>query len=325
MRAANSLALTLICLQAMVLLQPVVVAAPSQDTTPLPEFEINLRKDIPNPHNPFWISTEKLGFVSEYEGPWRTEGGVYVFNLQTSKMERLLDSPVLYPSVLSDQQRLSFADVGKHQSLSLFTISLTGQDRREYDFDGAIVFAPSWSPDRKRVVFVGGSHDAGLGVVNVQTKEFEDVGDAGLGHELSGTEGPDWSPIGTEIVYVGWDKRSRVQHAHLYRLDLRLHRYYALTSGPFQDRSPSYSPDGRNIAFVSNRSANPELWMINSDGSGLRRLTDMGSRGYRVAWEKPAWNPDQRTIAFSVVPIKRQSIGGLPFEGLRIWAVSVAR
>ena len=46
-----------------------------------------------------------------------------------------------------------------------------------------------------------------------------------------------------------------------------------LTRNPAQDGSPSWSPDGRRIAFVSNRDGRLEAHVMNADGSGQRSLT----------------------------------------------------
>ena len=66
-----------------------------------------------------------------------------------------------------------------------------------------------------------------------------------------------------------------------------------LTNHPAWDQSPSWSPDGRHIAFVSDRDGdyNSEIYVIDSDGSNLRRLTDLDS-------QLPSWSPDGRHIAF---------------------------
>src|SRR5262249_14588234 len=62
------------------------------------------------------------------------------------------------------------------------------------------------------------------------------------------------------------------------------------------ERDPSWSPDGRWIAFFSDASGEYELWVTPADGStGARRLSEIG-RGFRY---RPAWSPDSRSIAFS--------------------------
>lgn len=63
--------------------------------------------------------------------------------------------------------------------------------------------------------------------------------------------------------------------------------------GPWKDGSPSWSPDGRRIAFYSERDGNAEIYVMNADGSDVRRLTTSAAdEGY------PGWSPDGTNISF---------------------------
>ncbi len=66
-----------------------------------------------------------------------------------------------------------------------------------------------------------------------------------------------------------------------------------LTDHSARDYSPSWSPDGRHIAFYSDRDGNRQIYVMDSDGSNLRRLTDHWADDY-----SPSWSPDGRHIAF---------------------------
>ena len=58
-----------------------------------------------------------------------------------------------------------------------------------------------------------------------------------------------------------------------------------LTRNPSADGGPVWSPDGRNIGFVSNRGGNRDIYLVNANGSGLRNLTrDLPRRAYGLAW-----------------------------------------
>jgi Tol biopolymer transport system component len=58
--------------------------------------------------------------------------------------------------------------------------------------------------------------------------------------------------------------------------------------------SAKFSPDGRQIAFVSYRSGGPDVWVAGRDGSGLRQVTALGAAGVIVS----DWSPDGTRIAF---------------------------
>ena len=66
-----------------------------------------------------------------------------------------------------------------------------------------------------------------------------------------------------------------------------------LTQHPARDSHPSWSRDGRKLAFVSRRDGNSEIYVMNADGSGLRNVTRAPSNDLG-----PAWSPDGRAIAF---------------------------
>jgi Tol biopolymer transport system component len=85
-----------------------------------------------------------------------------------------------------------------------------------------------------------------------------------------------------------------IEDSNVWRIDLQ-HRSEPATpllASTRADLNPSYSPDGRRIAFGSGRSGNLEVWISDADGSNAFQLVHMGRSG------SPRWSPDGQRIAF---------------------------
>ena len=67
-----------------------------------------------------------------------------------------------------------------------------------------------------------------------------------------------------------------------------------LTNDKFFDRYPRWSPDGKRIAFASDRSGAYEIWMIDTDGTNLKQVTFGGKPGTSF----PLWSPDGKQLLF---------------------------
>jgi TolB protein len=75
---------------------------------------------------------------------------------------------------------------------------------------------------------------------------------------------------------------------------LRSRQLVRLTQSSSIDTAPCYSPDGRSIVFESDRQGSQQLFVMNTDGSGQRRMT-FGDGSYST----PVWSPRGDLIAFT--------------------------
>lgn len=66
-----------------------------------------------------------------------------------------------------------------------------------------------------------------------------------------------------------------------------------LTNNPADDTTPVWSPDGKLIAFTSTRDGRPQIYVMNADGSGLRRISNGQADD-----TSPTWSPDGNWIGF---------------------------
>ena len=108
---------------------------------------------------------------------------------------------------------------------------------------------------------------------------------------------PQLSPDGTQVVYVSrWiDAEKNRYFSNLWLVPASGGQPRRFSVGDFSDTSPRWSPDGRRIAFVSDRSDSSQIWLIPVDGGEAEQLTELeeGSIG------SPAWSPDGTKIAFT--------------------------
>jgi Tol biopolymer transport system component len=121
-----------------------------------------------------------------------------------------------------------------------------------------------------------------------QHRLTKDKGDASNAAGLYYQIDPAWSPNAKRIVFAS----SRDGGLHLWVVDAAGEKSTRLTNGKMQDKHPTWSPDGRQIAFA--RGAPSRVDVMNADGSGAQSLTSGDDEQ-----TDPAWSPNGRWIAFS--------------------------
>ena len=169
------------------------------------------------------------------------------------------------------------AEPTRVRNWDLFTVDVaTGEilqltDSRDFEQH------PRWSPDGRRILFTMGDV---MTNIDIWVMDSDGGGRRRLTEHAERDQEADWSPDGRQIAFVS----QREGDVAIYLMDSDGGNKRKLVQG----REPSWSPDGRRIAFTSSAfEGNDEVYLINTDGTGLRRLTE-----HKKIDQHPAWSPD---------------------------------
>ena len=244
---------------------------------------------------------------------------------------------VSQPQLSPDGTHVAFVsrwiDAEKNKYFSnLWLVPTTGRKPRRFTVGDYGDTSPRWSPDGRHIAFVSDRSDSSqiwlIPVDGGEAGQLTDLQEGSLGSLA-------WSPDGTKIAFTLRPKPSADRKAerearekehrsypprvirragyredgtgynggerwHLQTVSVETGDVKQLTSEDYDDHSPAWSPDGKTIAFVSNRSEDADLtpgyqdlWLISSNGSAARRLTKQSGH-----MQSPVWSPDGAEIAY---------------------------
>ena len=148
---------------------------------------------------------------------------------------------------------------------------------------------PKWSPDGKRIAFIGECVEPRLDLclMNADGSGVRTVA------TLVAYAPPTWSPDGIHLAFT----RPAIANGVAVEGDVAIWTISADGTGEAtlveNAERRTWSPDGSRIAFVSGRDGTTRIYVVNLDGTGLTRISDGPLDG------SPAWSPDGRRIAFS--------------------------
>jgi len=189
-----------------------------------------------------------------------------------------------------DSRSVAFVRYTAMQAGDIYELSLTGNftakgEARRLTKDNRNLGGVAWTLDGRELIF---SSDRG------GTRALWRLSISGSAEPIRLSVGENgYSPAisrqGNRLVYS-----QTISDSNVWRLNLTDLREppTELVASTRLETSAQYSPDGKKIAFESNRAGNQEVWMCDADGTNAVQLVTIGRSG------SPRWSPDSQRIVF---------------------------
>jgi Tol biopolymer transport system component/DNA-binding winged helix-turn-helix (wHTH) protein len=234
--------------------------------------------------------------------PGERQDSVCLLSIETGEKHRLTrpppgsgdGTPVFSP----DGNRLAFTRTFTFGVSEVYVLELSqGQTARgaakQVSFRKQWTSGLAWTRNGREIIFASGSGLSG-GTVTLW-RVSASGSDAPRLLTLAGEHGrwPAISPRGDRLAFA----RDYAHDQNIWRLDLSVSKpgkAIRLIASTRNDYVPQYSPDGKRIVFISQRTGGDEVWVCSSDGSGPVQLTSLGA----AITGCPRWSPDGARIVF---------------------------
>jgi Tol biopolymer transport system component len=197
-----------------------------------------------------------------------------------------------------DAKSIAFVSKSRGRDVLCLVRVKDGKMYKKFSFPLDAMRSPSWSPDGKKIAFVGTKN----GKTDIYSCEIASHNLINLTDDYYDDEDPAFSPDGRFIAFSSDrpGKSSEDSSAYhygrydLYLFELESWKILPVTSGEENNTSPTWSPDGKRICFVSDRNGIYNLYVAELDSSVFLPITNILTGCF-----SPSWSKDGDKIAFS--------------------------
>jgi Tol biopolymer transport system component/DNA-binding winged helix-turn-helix (wHTH) protein len=239
---------------------------------------------------------------------------LFLLSVETLETRKLSEPPAENqdwgPAFSPDGKQLAFIRMNSDLG-DIFIMPANGGGPRRLTFDHAsIPSPPAWTRDGQSILF-SSTRSSIPTLWRIPVSGGAPVQVPGVGVV---TLRPSVSPRGHRLAYEQIMGSSSIWSIDLGKIENRDSSIQVTASKGF-NRAPEFSPDGKKIAFDSDRSGTMEIWTCGRDGSNLMQVTHLGGAGFPGP---PRWSPDGQKIVFDAALGEHNAIfvmnseGGLP-------------
>ncbi len=243
-------------------------------------------------------------------------GGIFLLSPETGK-RRQLTRPNPYfdnlPTFSPDGRWIGFTRNFGFSTREIFVIPSSGGTAKQLTFDRQPTYGLTWTADSREIVFAS---NRGIGGESLWRMDRNGGVPRRLSAALEGGFFPSISRNGKRLVYTESFKDTNI---YSYEgagfgsrpIPSRFGEPKGLILSSRRDDSPSFSPGGERIAFVSKRTGNEEIWICDRNGKRPVQITSFKGPGTGT----PRWSPDGRSIAFDSIAAGNSDIYVIAVDG----------
>jgi Tol biopolymer transport system component/predicted Ser/Thr protein kinase len=256
-----------------------------------PERKLASFKD---PLDADWSPDGKQIAVTDKPSP-QEPGNIFLVSVESGEKRKLpspsgqVDSDQT-PRFSPDGRMLAFIHSPNFLIDDIYLVPTAGGEPKRLTFDNRQIAGLTWTSDGREIVFSsnrGGPY--GLWRLPVSGGSPEPLPAIG-----ENAEEPAISRHGSHLAYTYLRTNRNIWRAPGPSSTAKSSAPTKFIASTRSQSSPQYSPDGGKIAFASDRSGSPEIWVCDSERQNPVQLTNFG----RTITDTPRWSPDGRYIAF---------------------------